>query len=54
MKQHHHVHHDQMNAGAHEHHGMGHGGYDHKQMVADFRKRFFVVSILTVPRYAAF
>lgn len=49
MEQHHHAHHDQMNAGAHEHHGMGHGGHDHNKMIADFRKRFFVVLILTVP-----
>lgn len=28
---------------------MGHAGHDHKAMVADFRKRFFVVLILTMP-----
>ncbi len=27
----------------------GHAGYDHGTMIADFRKRLFVVIILTVP-----
>jgi Cu2+-exporting ATPase len=49
MGQHHYAHHDQMNAGVHQHHSMGRGGHDHNQMIADFRKRFFVVLILTVP-----
>jgi Cu2+-exporting ATPase len=28
---------------------MGHAGHDHNKMIADFRKRFYVVLILTIP-----
>ncbi len=51
-------HHDHMDHMQHEGHGghgghMGHGGHDHSMhhahMVADFRKRFWVSLILTVP-----
>src|SRR5699024_5717363 len=38
-------HHDQ-----HEHHGHhGHGGHDHSAMVTDFKKRFFISLIVTIP-----
>ena len=37
----------------HDHHGanppMGHEGHDHNSMIADFRKRFYVVLVLTIP-----
>ena len=37
----------------HDHHGanpsMGHAGHDHNSMIADFRKRFYVVLVLTIP-----
>ena len=36
----------------HQHHNnaqMGHEGHDHNAMVADFKKRFYVVLILTIP-----
>jgi len=34
----------------HENHAsMGHEGHDHADMIADFRKRFYVVLVLTVP-----
>ncbi|MBE9667720.1 copper-translocating P-type ATPase [Mucilaginibacter boryungensis] len=32
-----------------DHQHMGHGGHNHNAMIADFRKRFYVVLILTVP-----
>ncbi|WP_175404127.1 hypothetical protein [Mucilaginibacter sp. PPCGB 2223] len=28
---------------------MEHAGHDHGKMIADFRKRFFVVLVLTIP-----
>lgn len=31
------------------HASMGHAGHDHKAMINDFRKRFYVVLVLTVP-----
>ncbi|WDF55601.1 copper-translocating P-type ATPase [Mucilaginibacter sp. KACC 22063] len=31
------------------HQQMGHGGHDHNAMIADFRKRFYLVLVLTVP-----
>lgn len=38
-------HHDQ-----HEHHNHhGHGGHDHSAMVTDFKKRFFISLIVTIP-----
>jgi len=33
----------------HAHMGHGHGGHDHAAMVADFRKRFWVSLVLTLP-----
>jgi Cu2+-exporting ATPase len=34
----------------HQHNpSMGHAGHDHNKMIADFRKRFYVVLILTIP-----
>jgi Cu2+-exporting ATPase len=33
----------------HDHMGHGHARYDHAGMVADFRKRFWVSLVLTVP-----
>ncbi len=50
----HHEHHHDMTHKAkarHEHHHMGHGGHQehHKHMVEDFRKRFWISMILTVP-----
>lgn len=32
-----------------EHSKMNHAGHDHKSMIADFRKRFYVVLALTIP-----
>lgn len=36
-----------------EHHGhhssMGHAGHDHSAMIKDFKKRFYIVLIITVP-----
>lgn len=44
---------DNKNADAHHQHGtnpaMGHEGHNHNSMIADFRKRFYVVLVLTVP-----
>ncbi|MBC7588950.1 MAG: copper-translocating P-type ATPase [Chitinophagaceae bacterium] len=38
---------------AHDHHGsnppMGHEGHNHNAMIADFKKRFYVVLVLTIP-----
>src|SRR5207253_4381392 len=52
--QHHHhempemnVHQHEKNAINHEH--MGHSGHDHQAMIADFRKRFYVILWLTLP-----
>lgn len=50
----HHEHHHEMTHKAtvhREHHHMGHGGHGehHKHMVEDFRKRFWISLILTVP-----
>lgn len=28
---------------------MGHAGHDHNSMIADFKKRFYVVLVLTIP-----
>jgi Cu2+-exporting ATPase len=40
-------------ADAHHHHRgnspMGHEGHDHNSMIADFRKRFYAVLVLTIP-----
>ena len=36
------------NHGSHDGHS-GHAGHDHGQMVADFRKRFWVCLLLTIP-----
>lgn len=33
----------------HDHNPGGHTGHDHNAMIADFRKRFYVVLILTIP-----
>lgn len=34
----------------HEHHSsMGHGGHDHGAMIKDFKKRFYIVLIITIP-----
>lgn len=49
MEDHHHMSHDQRRADAHEHDSMGHAGHGHHQMIADFRKRFWIVLILTMP-----
>jgi len=55
MEHQHHQHHV-IETAAHknEHHDMhhqhiGHGGHDHNAMIDDFRKRFYVVLVLTVP-----
>ncbi|MFG6116896.1 heavy metal translocating P-type ATPase [Halobacillus sp. MO56] len=56
----HHEDHDQNNHGNHEHHGHEHGnhgghehhgheGHDHGDMVADFKKRFYISLLLTIP-----
>lgn len=54
MKGHDHMHHVESNANSHHddgmyHQHMGHSGHDHSAMIADFRKRFYVVLVLTVP-----
>ncbi|MCB9065868.1 MAG: cadmium-translocating P-type ATPase [Chitinophagales bacterium] len=47
---HHEHHHNHKNAHAgHEHSGQGHHGHDHNAMIADFRKRFYIVLVLTIP-----
>jgi P-type Cu2+ transporter len=33
----------------HDHAAMGHGGHDHNAMINDFKKRFYVVLVLTIP-----
>ena len=34
----------------HEHHSsMGHAGHDHGAMIKDFKKRFYIVLIITIP-----
>jgi P-type Cu2+ transporter len=44
---------DNKNVGSHHQHGskppMGHEGHNHNSMIADFRKRFYVVLVLTIP-----
>jgi Cu2+-exporting ATPase len=44
---------DNENKDAHHQHGsnpaMGHEGHDHNSMIADFKKRFYVVLVLTIP-----
>ncbi|GAA4919903.1 copper-translocating P-type ATPase [Mucilaginibacter defluvii] len=58
--QHEHQHHEMPEMTGHQHdkhhnadHGsdqhMGHAGHDHYAMIADFRKRFYVVLVLTIP-----
>ncbi|MBD1384624.1 heavy metal translocating P-type ATPase [Mucilaginibacter rigui] len=46
---HHHM--TDQNNGNHDkdHQHMGHGGHNHNAMIADFRKRFYVVLVLTLP-----
>lgn len=60
---HHHDHMDHANRGQHLHHEMqthhqrpaasnhsvAHGGHDHSKMVADYKKRFWVSFVLTIP-----
>lgn len=41
------VHQHEKNAMNHEH--MGHSGHDHQAMIADFRKRFYLILLLTLP-----
>src|SRR5215831_271603 len=43
---HSHMRHDHM---GHDHMGHGHAGHDHAAMVTDFRRRFWVSMILTIP-----
>ncbi|WP_413668085.1 hypothetical protein ACEN9X_26985 [Mucilaginibacter sp. Mucisp86] len=45
--EHPHEHHYEENTMAHQH--MAHAGHDHSSMIADFRIRFYVVLVLTVP-----
>ncbi|HVW15254.1 MAG TPA: copper-translocating P-type ATPase [Mucilaginibacter sp.] len=45
----HHTHHDHEDTNAHEHHNMAHTSHGHDHMISDFRKRFFIVLVLTVP-----
>ncbi len=50
-----HAHHAHEKHAGHEHHGhqgghgAGAGGHDHEAMVADYRKRFWVTLVLTIP-----
>lgn len=44
----HHKHHKEEHA-SHQHSGHGHHGHDHNVMIADFRKRFYIVLVLTIP-----
>src|SRR5215472_585730 len=43
---HSHMRHDHV---GHDHIGHGHAGHDHAAMVTDFRRRFWVSVILTIP-----
>ncbi|WP_158736708.1 heavy metal translocating P-type ATPase [Alteribacillus sp. YIM 98480] len=46
QKEHHHSH----NHGERDHHNHGHGGdHDHGEMIADFKKRFYISLILSIP-----
>lgn len=48
----HHKHHDHHSHDEHHHHHHGHGGHghhDHGDMVEDFKKRFFISLIVTIP-----
>ena len=45
MEQNQHDHHSHVKA----HQSMGHSGHDHNKMIVDFRNRFFVVLVLTIP-----
>lgn len=48
--EHNHEHHTSESETHHQHeHTMGHAGHDHNAMIDDFRKRFWVVLILTLP-----
>lgn len=47
-KHHKHQHHKDEHAG-NQHSGHGHHGHDHNAMIADFRKRFYIVLVLTIP-----
>lgn len=57
--QHHHTEHEHQQHEHHQHNGhpmshnghghSGHSGHNHKAMIADFRKRFYVVLVLTIP-----
>lgn len=42
-------HHDHKHMAAHNHAGHGHAGHDHGAMVADFKRRFWLCLILTIP-----
>lgn len=46
---HHHKHHHHDEHGAHMHGHGGHGGHDHSHMIQDFKNRFLVSLILTIP-----
>lgn len=48
--QHNHEEHEHENHGEHENHNHGgHGHHDHGDMVSDFKKRFFISLIVTIP-----
>lgn len=50
MEQHHHDHADHESSHGHDHsHQSNHGGHDHAAMVEDFRRRFWISIILTIP-----
>ncbi|WP_158826991.1 copper-translocating P-type ATPase [Mucilaginibacter lacusdianchii] len=53
MKGHEHMNHMEANErslhGGIDHQHMGHSGHNHEGMIADFRKRFYVVLVITVP-----
>lgn len=42
-------HHQHTHPDTQAHHPAGHAGHDHNKMIADFRNRFFVVLVLTIP-----
>ncbi|OCX53994.1 copper-translocating P-type ATPase [Mucilaginibacter sp. PPCGB 2223] len=49
MEHHHHDHEMHTHYDSSQHQHMGHAGHGHNAMIADFRKRFYVVLVLTVP-----
>lgn len=49
MEHNHHKHHEHHHNHKNAHAGHEHSGHDHNSMIADFRKRFYIVLVLTIP-----